>query len=526
MQRHKLLALAVGALAALGGASFMFLGNAQAATWHDYKGDLYAGHAYGLQVPAKAEAYEITLEGEPGATATFTLLDPEGASLGHHVLTWESPSLLVEEPAQGRHALYVYDLQGGALKLRVDALLAPLSVGLQKLPLHKADLVLAEQAEAAPLDLAVEKDLGATPVFLTLLYEGSVTDLDATLASAKGDVVTIRDESGTAFAPGVWSHLKGERASDPANLEGAVFAIAAKAERFEGTLTLTALSVDQKVPAETEATTAAPAPAPLPVNGAFTAPVGTPIAFTASKGALRITDVEDVVVQDGNDEDEEAQHDYWTGAIAIYDPADALIAYVELDDRSPNATVKLPADGEYVAYVHDARADGFLLQLVGEATLSGIRELAVATEEFEFDVSGGILLFGDEGEAFTLLHPPVKMEATLDEGSDAVLSSVYVENENGVVVSTSTFLQAPAVDFGDGSYQQPENFAAGEHAVHAQGVTEGTLTLVSTYYLRQDAPAVEAVAPVAAEPAAPAEPPAPPVEATGIVGDLLGLLGF
>lgn len=522
MQRHKLLALVVGALAALGGASVMFLGNAQAATWHDYKGDLYAGHAYGLQVPAKAEAYEITLEGEPGATATFTLLDPEGASLGHHVLTWESPSLLVDEPAQGRHALYVYDLQGGALKLRVDAILAPLSVGLQKLPLHKADLVLAEQAEAAPLDLAVEKDLGATPVFLTLLYEGSVTDLDATIASAKGDVVTIRDESGTAFAPGVWSHLKGARASDPANLEGAVFTIAAKAERFEGALTLTTLSVDQKVPAETETTTAAPAPAPLPVNGAFTAPVGTPIAFTASKGALRITDVEDVVEREGDDE--ERDHGHWTGAIAIYDPEDALLAYVELDDRSPNATVKLPADGEYVAYVHDARADGFLLQLVGESTLSGIRELAVATEEFEFDVSSGLLLGSDEGEAFTLLHAPVAMEATLDEGADAVLSSVYVENANGVVVTTSTFLQAPGVRDWGGSFQQPENFAAGEHAVHAQGITEGTLTLVSTYYVRQDAPAVEAVAPVAPEPAAPAEPPAPPVE--GIVGDLLGLLGF
>lgn len=521
MQRHKLLALVVGALAALAGASISLLGNAQAATWHDYKGDLYPGHAYGLQVPAQARAYEVLLEGDANATATLSVLDPDGKALGHHVLTAESPSFLVEAPAQGRHALYVYDLKDGALKLRVDAVLAPLSVGLQKLPLHESAVTLAANDDAAPLDVSRELTLPATPVFLTLLYEGSVQGLDATISSGKGDVVTIRGESGTAFAPGVWSHLRGERSSEPANLEGTVFGVVATAQRFEGALTLTALTIDQTVPAETgeapaPAPAPAPGPAPVPVNGAFTAPVGKPMAFEATAGALRVTSLAPA------EKDDEARA-YWTGALALYDPEDALLAYVELSDREPNATVDLPVDGEYVVYVHDAPEAGLLVQLVGASTVAGVRELAVGTEAFEFDVSSGLLRMGDEDETFAILHSPVAMALELDGAGDALLSSVTVENENGVVVGTATFLGlAGTPAFEQGSYQEPENFAAGEHVLRAEGLTEGTVRLVSTHYLRQDAPPAEAPAAEAAPPV-PEEPAA--TEPSGnLLKDVLRLL--
>lgn len=496
MQRNKLLALAVGALAVLAGASLALLGNAQATTWHDYAGDLYAGHAYGLQVPPGALAYEVTLAGEPGAAASIALFDPAGKALGHHALDAANPAVKVEDPAQGRHVLYVYDLQAGALKLRVDAPLAPLTANLQKMPVHKTDVTLAQLDAAAPLDVSESLKLDATPVFLTLLYEGSVQGLDATIASEKGNVVTIRGESGTAFAPGVWSHLAGERASDAANLEGLAFTVKATAARFEGTLVLTRLAIDQTVPEDAPAQPqpapgtppAPPAPVALPVNGAFAPPAGKPIAFTATAGALRVGPAEPVVQKEGEEHD---HHAYWTGALAVYRPDDSLLAYVELSDREPAATIKLPQDGEYVVYVHEAPEDGLLVQLVGASSLSGIRELAVATEEFDLDLSSGLFLVGERVD-FEVRHAPVAMTATLGKGTDAVLSYVYVENANGVVLSLNAPLQtADLSQQREHVYAQPENFAAGAHAVHTQGVIEGTLHVVSTYFLRQDAPAEE-----------------------------------
>lgn len=518
MQNPKLLALVVGALAAVGGASFALFGTAQAATWHDYQGDLYAGHAYGLQVPPSAKSYEVRLDGDSNATATLALFDPEGKALGYHALDQANPAVTIEEPAEGRHVIYVYDLTAGALKLRVDSPLAPLTANLQKMPLHKNDVTLASSDAAAPLDLSNKQDLASTPVFLTLLYEGSVQGLDATISSAKGDVVTIRGESGTAFSPGVWSTLKGERASSPENLDGLAFTVAASAQRFEGTLILTSLTIDHKAPqpAPEQPTQApppapAPAPAPLPVNGAFTAPIGKPIAFTATAGALRITDVEAAVQREGD----EPRSEYWAGALAIYKPDDSLLAFVELDYRHPNATVKLPVDGEYVMFVHDAHREGFLVQLVGASTVSGIRELATATEELDLDLSSGLFGIEGQGEAFTLQHAPIAMKGNLSRSSDAAISGVYVTNDNGVVLSVHSFLQTGGFTLGDGSYASPENFAAGEHTLQTQGFTEGKLHLVSTYYVRHDAPAVVAE---------PAEAPAA-TEVADSAG-LLGILGL
>lgn len=489
MQRHKLLALVVGALAALAGASVALLGNAQATPWHDYSGDLYPGHAYGLHVPPGARAYEVALAGDAGATASIALFDPDGKALGHHVLDAQTPSVTVSDPGQGRHVAYVYDLQAGALRLRVEAPLAPLTAALQKMPLHKTDVTLATSDAAAPLDVAQTFAFDATPVLLTLLYEGSVEGLDATIASAKGNVAQVRGESGTAFSPGVWSHLRGERTSDAANLEGLEFRVAATADRFEGTLVLTRLSIDREVPAEEPAapapgTPAQPAPTPLPANAAFSPPEGRPVAFTTTAGALRVGPADPVVEREGD----EPRHDrYWTGALAVYRPDDSLLAYVELSDHAPNATIRLPEDGEYVVYVHEAPEDGLLAQLVGAATLGGLRELATASEEHEVDLSSGLLLLGSRGPTFALARAPVDVSATLDEDAEAALSWVEVANDQGVVLNLHVFLHAHDVYGADGGYAYPENFAAGTHTLRTQGPMEGKLRIVSTYFLRQDA---------------------------------------
>lgn len=492
MQRTKLLVIAAALVASATGATLL-LGNASAATWHDYKGELYAGHAYGLQVPAKAESYEILLEGEPGATARLALFDPAGEKIGYRVLDASDPSIVVGSPAEGRHVLYVYDLAGGALRLRVDAPLAPLTADLQKMPLFREEIPLKAPEAAGPLDLKDKVTLAAVPAFVTLLYEGSAQGLDATVASSAGNIVTIADESGTAFSPGVWSSLSGTRASDPANIAGVVYDVTAKADRFEGSLVLVTLSIDHKAPVEAaeEATTT------LPVNGEIKLPVGKPLAFTATKGEVTIGEVASVVNREHEHEDE-----YYSAGLALYAPDDSLLAYVEFSNYESNTTITLPEDGEYVAYLHHASSKQMALRLLGTATATSVRELTTASEEFVVDLSSGL---GREGVPIELAHAPIEMRATLDKQAVGALGWIRVENANGNVASAQTLAKAPGMNLFDWSGQDPENFAKGAHEVKASGVMQGKLHIVSTYYLRQAAPAL---------------PPAP-APAAGPIADLL-----
>lgn len=483
MQRSKLLVLAVATAVGLGGA-MLLLGNASAATWYDYEGDLHAGHAYGLQVPTKADAYEIILDGDATATAQIALYDPAGQKLGYHTLDASDPSVLIESPAKGRHAIYVYEIEGGALKLRVDAPLAPVTTSLQEMPLYKEELALDAPSSPGPLDLDDEVTLRGTPVFLTLLYEGSAKNLDASVASPAGEVVSIVDESGTAFSPGVWSSLSGERRSEPANIDGVSYQILATAERFEGSLVLTTLTIDQAVPEVTAPVVDAPV-----VNGEIKLPVGVPIAFTATKGEVTLAQVEDVVKRD-NDTDQE---DYYSAGLSLYAPDDTLLAYVRTDSDDENLTITLPEDGEYVAYLHHASDKAMVLRLMGSASATGVRELTTAQEEFDFDLSPGL---GREGAAFEIQHVPLEVRAKLDKASTGVLGWVNIENDNGYVASANAFAKAPGVDLFDWSSQDPANFAAGSHELRTQGVVQGKLRLVSVYYQR-----VTPAEPIAEEPA-------------------------
>lgn len=494
MQNHKLLALVVGALTALGGASVFLLGNAQAATWHSYDGDLFPGHAYGLQVPDGAEAYEVSLDGDLGATAALALYDPAGALLGFHALDASTPAVQIEDPAEGRHVIYVYDVTDGALTLRVDALLAPVTTSLQAMPLYKEEIQLTTSKGAGALDLEEKADLASTPAFLTLLYEGSVKALDATVASATGDVVTISGESGTAFSPGVWSTLTGERASDPSKIGGLAYTVTATAERFEGTLTLVSVTIDHKAPAAPDAPQPVAAPV-VPVNGAFTAPEGKAIAFTATKGTIRVTDLEDVVEKEN---DREYDGRYWHGALSIHNPDDSLLAYVTLGDHDGNVTITLPTDGEYVVFVHEASSDGLLIQLLGTTSMTGIRELPLAKEEFTLKLGSGVR---EAGETFELVNAPVAMQAALSKDTIGAFSWIGIANEKGQVAGATTLARAPGVDLFDWSHQEPENFAKGTHTLRVNGVVEGELHLTSLYYQR----AAAAVVPAAEAPAAPAD---------------------
>lgn len=502
MDRNKLLAIGIAALAATGVIVYG-LGTAQAATWHDYKGDIFAGHAYGLMVPADAKAYEIVLSGD-NASAQIAVFNPDNEKIGYYALSGDLTTASVASPSQGRHVIYVYDLADGALSLRVDAEQEP-ALDLQQIPLAREDVTVGSQDSPGKLDKVFTTTLKATPVFATLLYEGSAQKLDATVASAKGDVVTIAGESGTAFSPGVWTSLTGSRVSNPANLDGLAYTVTAHAAKFEGRLVLTTLALDMKnAPAP-----AVPGVVPMPpqhkmqhkmnsqvaMTDTFAFPAGKAIAFDAIAGSLYLEPANAVQT---NDDDEGHQH--VDDVISIYAPDDTLLAFIELTDDKPNATVELPVDGEYVAYAHSATNKAVLAHLMGSSMPVSLRPLAVANESFEFE--GNALLFSmNEGQPIEITHVPVAMKITIAEGATSVFGGIYVTNDNGVVASSNSALMGTDAFFGSYTWQSPENFAAGTHQIAAQGIFEGKATLESVYYLRhqiEEEPA-EPVAPEAAE---------------------------
>jgi hypothetical protein len=324
MDRNKLVAIVVGALAMTGVVAYG-LGSAQAATWHDYKGDIFAGHAYGLQVPADAKSYEVVLSGDDAASAKLAFFEPSGAKLGYYALSKDLTSASVAAPEAGRHILYVYDLQGGALSLRIDSETEPSVLDLHKIQLNKAEIDVGSQDAAGKLDKVFTAKVPTTPVFVTLLYEGSANGLDATVASAKGDVVTIADETGVAFSPGVWTTQTGTRTSDPGNLDGTAYTVTIHADKFEGRLVLTSLSLDLKappLPTPVKGTPSAPSatattPAPVPAPGSvFALPVGKAMAFDAKAGTLVLSAIKDSKRNDS----------YVSDAISIYAPDDTLLS--------------------------------------------------------------------------------------------------------------------------------------------------------------------------------------------------------
>ena len=487
MQRTKLLA-AVLALVMAGAAALVFAGSASAAEWHVYKGDVYAGHAYGLQVPAKAESFEVVLDGPANATASLAVYDPAGGKVGHFALSPSLTAASVAGPKEGRYVLYVYELAGGALKVRVNAPAAP-ALDLQKIPLKREDVSIAASDSPQKLDKVISSQLKTPAVFVTLLYQGSAEALDATVSSAKGVVMTVRGETGTAFAPGVYSSVTGERRMDAANLDGTAYTVEVHAASFEGTLVLTTLGLDLSAPAappkapktpDAKAPPAAPAPAPwtqASASPAFAFEQGKAFAFQAKAGELLLADPS----VEKADKKERRGYSYVYDAVSIYAPDDSLLAYVVLDGETPNANVTLPVEGEYVAYVHAATEEFVLAKLAGATAAPQLRELALVTEIFEFEGSD---FMGDGGAEFTLGHVPVALTLLPGEDGLEVLGYAHVENDEGTVASYSSLARVGGFDAFAWSYQEPANFRAGDHALYVGGLLPSSLTLEAVSYDR------------------------------------------
>ena len=487
--RTKLLAAGMAVLLA-GAAALLFAPSAVAAEWHAYEGDVYPGHAYGLQVPAEAESIELRLDGAENATASVAVYDPAGARLGHYALSSGLTTASVAGPREGRYVIYVYELTGGALDLRVNAPAAP-ALDLQKMPLVREDVPISSSDRAARLDAAITAQLKAPAVFLTLLYEGSAEALDATVSSQKGAVMTVTGESGTAFAPGVYSSLSGSRRLDAANLEGTLYTVEVHAQSFEGTLYLTTLAVDfatpvpkepvartPKAPEAPEAPKAPETPWNATGGATFAFGEGKAYAFHAAAGELLLADPS---IEKKDARDHSRARAYGLNAVSVYAPNDTLLAYVVIEDERAQTRVKLPVEGEYVAFVHHARDEVVLAKLAGANAAPALRELSLVAEEHVF---GATDFLGGQHAEFELARAPVMLHLDVGDAPDA-LTGAYVENEHGMVASHSSLARLPGLDPLAWSDVDPANFRAGAHTFSAHGLLGGSeVVLTAVSYLR------------------------------------------
>jgi hypothetical protein len=519
MDRNKMIALSVGVVALLAAVT-LGLHEASASTWHTYTGDVYAGHAYGLDVPPNAKSYEIDLAGDANATAKLAFFDPSGAKLGYYELSSTLTSASVASPSAGEHVLYVYDLAGnGALTLKVDSDTAP-QADLSQIPLTRADVSVASQDAAGQLDKVISAKLDQAPVFVTLLYDGSAQDLNAQVASDKGNVVTVSHETATAFSPGVWTSQTGTRTSDPGNLDGVAYTVTVHAQSFQGDMVLTTLALDLSHPPAAQppqepSNGEAPAPQPGTVKGSepagtFAFQAGKAIAFQADKGTLVLRDPKASQQQASpNGSSSRRESAYVSDAISIYAPDDSLLTFVKLDSQTPTTKVDLPTSGEYVAFVNSASNKAVLAQLEGASAAPRLRELPLAKETFKGTVDNGGL-GAPVDQSFTLTHTPVALQLRIDPNSVGVLSDATLSNAKGVVAEANDIASFQGADFLAWSEVNHTNFASGEHKLSISGLVSGSYDVTSTFFVRSAPHAAMVKEPMPGNSTAGDAPPPPP----------------
>lgn len=504
MQRTKVFAVSAALVSAVV-AAVLLTGGANAATWHTYSGDMFAGHAYALDVPEDAESVEFLFDSAQTGKAEIGVYAPDGKRAGYYELATGLTAASVANPSEGRYVVYVYDVTDGALSVRVNAEEAP-----EKLALSEVELVRTETKigtfEQGPVDQVITQDLARETVFVTLLYQGSSKDLDATVSSAKGAVVTITDESASAFSPGVWTRMTGTRLFDASQLDGTKYTIEAHAAQFEGTMVLTTLAVKIDMPTPIPLVPHAPhrhaphapaepaAPAERPsfesATAQFALEEGIPVAFYAEGTTLLLADPAAL------DEDEDGDASYEDdcqplhGVIAIYTPGDELLSIVELSHDEAVATVELPVKGEYVAYARHVEGDVILAKIAGQAKVD-FRALATAEETITIeDLSG---MRDQTSSPVEFVNVPLELSLRFVDGI-GTLSSIRLDNEKGTVASSTALAVITGVDMLQWADVQPENFAKGQHTLRMDGLYDGTVEITSVHYLRDVVAEAEAEA--------------------------------
>ncbi|HVL48097.1 MAG TPA: hypothetical protein VM889_06035 [Candidatus Thermoplasmatota archaeon] len=481
-----------------GFAGFVFAGTALGAEWFEYEGRATAGAGYLVPVPPGAEALEVFLTPTgDAAAARFSVLDPTDARVGYYELSNAVSAANIVEPVAGAYIVYVYDVKEGSLSFRLRSEEAPGTLKLQKAFVHRQDHRIATADEGGAFSKILTVNLKAQPVFMTILYEGAVENLVAEAVTASGPAVTIRGESGTSHGPGLVMGASGERTINPANLAAGAVDVTASADRFDGILYLTTLSV-KRVVIEPVATPIEVKPDVVVLEG-VTIARGTAVAIDVPEGVSTLTLSRPLEEGQGSGKHGQAypwgpsgyKHRFNGASFVVYGPLDEFIAAGDLAEKDAVAEIAVERSGEYVVYVAEHATDVLATLDGGAMPILAWRNLSLV-ESVNRTARLQSPLGVHEKYDFKMPTPPLAIRMTLTNPGTTTGLSARFASEAGEAAWQDSGFQVWGEDGYSHTRVNPEAMIAGAWTLTIDGLV--ALGEVSIHSLTYDRAILEEVA--------------------------------
>lgn len=532
MQKKTMIVAAMTVAASMAG--FVLAGSAFAADWHEYQGRISAGQAYAIPVPAGAESLSFALvpKGE-NPEAKLVAFDANDERVGSFALGGRVESSDIVDPIEGAYVIFVYQLTNAELSIRLQAD-EPGALKVAKAEVVRKDAPIVREFEGAlakDVSVSVKED----PIFATILYTGTVENLNAKLDSPSGTVLTITNESGVSYAPGLAIGATDAREATMENLAPGTYRAHVTADLLDGSLWLTTLTYERPVILLAEEVEAEDGAADMPhkphkPHGAHAAPrapraaeevvvgaeirTGVPTALDVTQSTLAIglrsALAEVCAAEEEEEEGDEPGADAADGGgkpgkpehghdacgdgpgfavVTVISPADELVGVVTLDSEEPIALLEDLEIGEYVLFVHgwaDEDAEAAVLAAYPESLLApiGAREIGLVEQVSAMDAAAPAESSDEPLLAFET--PPLLLTAR-SEDALSVGYTLRVEGPAGTVFESSDPVKTP-FPWSFSYYEQAtlENLVAGEYAIVTDGLTvyAGTVEIHSLGYDR------------------------------------------
>lgn len=472
---------------------------------------------------ADAEAHAVTLHegdrarfqlqpeaGEATPALRFALYDP----LDRHFASFELEGM-------GDHVEVLADEPGDWVVVVVSQRNANLAVQLpeeqatadrvHRLEVQETTRPLVEQ-EDGPVDERVAFRLTERPAVAFLRAQGTVQDLDATLASDEGPVYAIRGMSVNA------THQdRGEREVSLANLEEGTFTLVAQATHLNGSVDLVVQHYVRPVQdvhvAEdpNDTVNESEPPAPAPDNGSDTPEGNTTASNTTSGSDGNATGGTNATSEDENTTDDasldglvvarlQEEEPAWVRAggatnvtlavdsdtaarLLVYDGSDDLVHDVHLDaphGHGANATgdtvtLAVPEGDGFAVYVASLRGDGDAVRVVLHDAGDTANATVLSTHATTLTLDGNRSANATLGGGLVNVHVDTR-------GLLEFHREVTVTGPHGVVLEYEQSVSALGLAWRDTTTTE-EHFGDGAYTATTDGGSgwrgEVTVTLVS-----------------------------------------------
>lgn len=447
-----LVAVALGAGSALVGMTMA------TGTWTTLAADLEPGKGYAVKLGAEGDRLRLELKNASGgASASVSVYAPAGERVGHFAL--DAGARAVEVSAgEGVWMVFVYKAFGADLALSVHGFGD--AGQLADAIVERREVVLGEALEPAASNRTYAALLTEEPVLAGVYLRGSARGFQSELRSARGVVEVVSEQQVSAASTGVVVESQGSRATFPENLASGAYQARVGAEEMRGTLLLVALHLrapafpepappeepEQPTPPSRPRPPARPEPEPeeeFAVCGEVRA--RAPFALEAEAGqTLRL-----------------ALRSRMDPRVSIFDPLDALVGVVRLEQRGEERTFVLEDEGEYVLYARGGAVE-VALRGAEECELRELSTESVTVAEFR----GEDVAERKEAEAnFSLGLAPIEFGVRVD-GAAVDLEAVF----EGPLGEAAVVRQTLALGSGEGFGAGSEDMAAQRGEERARGM--------------------------------------------------------